>query len=167
MHVLTSGITRYMGATDAERTPTREGPRLSVALGNTLELVLLLDGVAVRAALGGVHELVGEAFGDGLDVSEGGFTDTDGDEGVDEDLDRVGVGHEVDNLEGVLDDPDGHLLLAVVAAVHHQGADESLDDGHLSLAELLASISAGGVGEPDWVADLDVVLQGDILAIDL
>lgn len=84
---------------------------------------------------------------DGLDVSEGGFTDTDGDEGdglvdtsewrdidglssdgtggtdtsrvfawasvddgVDEDLDWVGVGHEVNDLKGVLDDADGHLL---------------------------------------------------------
>ena len=43
---------------------------LSVGFGDTLEFVLLLDGVAVRAALGGVDQLVGQAFGDGLDVTE-------------------------------------------------------------------------------------------------
>ena len=44
---------------------------LTVRLGNTLELVLLLDGVAVGGALGGVDKLVGEALADGLDVAEG------------------------------------------------------------------------------------------------
>jgi len=47
---------------------------LSVRFGDTLEFVLLLDGVAVRAALGGVDQLVGQALGDGLDVTEGGLT---------------------------------------------------------------------------------------------
>lgn len=37
---------------------------LPVALGNTLQLVLLLDGVAVAAALGGVDQLFGKALGD-------------------------------------------------------------------------------------------------------
>lgn len=46
---------------------------LSVGLGHALQLVLLLDGVAVGAALGGVDELVGQALGDGLDVAEGGL----------------------------------------------------------------------------------------------
>ena len=44
---------------------------LSVGLGDTLELVLLLDGVRVGASLGGVDQLIGEALGDGLDVPEG------------------------------------------------------------------------------------------------
>jgi hypothetical protein len=48
--------------------------RLSVALGYTLELVLLLDGVRVGRTLGGVGELVGETFRDGLDVVESGFS---------------------------------------------------------------------------------------------
>ena len=43
---------------------------LSVRLGNTLEFVLLLDGVAVGAALGGVDQLIGQTFGDRLDVAE-------------------------------------------------------------------------------------------------
>jgi hypothetical protein len=30
------------------------------------------------------------------------------------------VGEEVDNLESVGDDSDGHLLLTVVASVHHE-----------------------------------------------
>jgi len=48
--------------------------RLSVALGYTLELVLLLNGVRVGRTLGGVGELVGETFRDGLDVVESGFS---------------------------------------------------------------------------------------------
>lgn len=42
------------------------------------------------------------------------------DDGVDEDLDRVLVREEVDDLERVRDDADGHLLLTVVASVHHE-----------------------------------------------
>ena len=48
--------------------------KLSVGLGDTLELVLLLDGVRVGRALGGVDQLVGEALGDGLGVVEGGLS---------------------------------------------------------------------------------------------
>ena len=46
---------------------------LSVGLGNTLQLVLLFDGIAVGAALGGVDQLITEALGNGLDVPEGGL----------------------------------------------------------------------------------------------
>ena len=46
---------------------------LTVGLGDTLELVLLLDGVRVRRALGGVDQLIGQALGNGLDVAEGGL----------------------------------------------------------------------------------------------
>ena len=55
------------------------------------------------------------------------------------------------------DNADGHELLAVVAAIHHQGICEALYNGALGLAESLDSISAGGVGNIDWGADLDVV----------
>ena len=44
---------------------------LSVGLGNSLQLILLLDGVTVAASLGGVDQLISQALGDGLDVSEG------------------------------------------------------------------------------------------------
>lgn len=54
---------------------------LPIALSHTLQLVLLLDGVRVRASLGGVDQLLGKALGDGLDVSEGGLTGSDGQEG--------------------------------------------------------------------------------------
>ena len=46
---------------------------LTVRLGDTLELVLFLDGIAVAGSLGGVDQLVGQALGDGLDVTESGF----------------------------------------------------------------------------------------------
>ncbi len=41
-----------------------------VALSHALQFVLLLDGVAVAAALGGVDELLGQALGHRLDVAE-------------------------------------------------------------------------------------------------
>lgn len=48
--------------------------KLSVRLGDTLELVLLLDGVRVGRALGGVDKLISETLGDGLGVVEGGLS---------------------------------------------------------------------------------------------
>merc|ERR1719263_1672316 len=48
----------------------KSSARLSVALGDALDLVLLLDGVAVGRALGSVHDLVGKALSNGLDVPE-------------------------------------------------------------------------------------------------
>lgn len=139
-----------------------------------------LDGVRVGRSLGGVDELIGKTFRDGLDVVESGFTGlthahprisfpslitrlrlrsthtngqqsnslvnppqrrnihrlspdsslgsnpggvftgTSVDDGVDQHLDRVGVGKEVDDFESVGDDSDGHELFTVVSAVHHQ-----------------------------------------------
>lgn len=64
------------------------------------------------------------------------------------------------DLKGVGDDADGHQLLAVVAAVGHQGVGQTLDDGAVGLAEPLDGISAGGVRQVDGVADLDVVAAG-------
>lgn len=80
--------------------------------------------------------------GDGLvDSSQGGNIDglsSDGtlgadsgrvfsragvDDGVNQNLDRVLVGQEVDDLECVGDDSDGHQLFTVVSAVHHQTAE--------------------------------------------
>ena len=147
--------------------PTSTQPKLvqvttlTVALGNTLELVLLLDGVRVGRSLGGVDKLISKALRDRLgvvesrlagadgeqadslvDTAEGGDIDgltTDGtlrtdtgrvfpwsgvDDGVNEDLDGVLLGDEVDDLESVLDDTEGHDLLAVVAAVHHEAEGE-------------------------------------------
>jgi len=53
---------------------------LTVGLGHTLDLVLLLDGVGVGGTLGSVLELLSEALGDGLDVAEGRITGTSGEQ---------------------------------------------------------------------------------------
>jgi len=55
------------------------------------------------------------------------------------------------------DNADSHELLSVVTAVHHQGVGETLDDRALCLPEALCGITASGVGDVDWGADLDVV----------
>lgn len=55
------------------------------------------------------------------------------------------------------DNSDSHQLFTVVAAVHHERVGEALDDGALSLAESLDGIAAGGVGDVDWRADLNVI----------
>jgi len=59
----------------------QENKHLSVALGDTLQLILLLDGVAVAATLGGVDELFRQALGDALDVAESGLAGANGEEG--------------------------------------------------------------------------------------
>ena len=46
-------------------------------------------------------------------------------------------------------------------------ADETLDNGHLCLAELLAGISAGSVGQVRRLTDADVVGEGDVLDVDI
>jgi hypothetical protein len=61
------------------------------------------------------------------------------------------------NLEGVSNNADGHELLSVIAAVHHERICETLNDGALSFAESLDGISASGMGDVDRAADLDVV----------
>lgn len=45
--------------------------------------------------------------------------------------------------------------------------DEALNDGHLSLSELLVGVSTSGVGEEYGVANLDVISQGDILDLNI
>jgi len=73
-------ISRYYNHTPPAPEPKRKN-HLSVRLGNTLQLVLLLDSVAVAASLGSVDQLLSQALGDGLDVPEGSLTGTDGEEG--------------------------------------------------------------------------------------
>ena len=53
----------------------------------------------------------------------------------------------MDDLKGVLDDAHGHELLAVVAAVHHEGGGETLDNWALRLAEALNLVATSGVGQ--------------------
>jgi len=54
-------------------------------------------------------------------------------------------------------DANGHQLLAVVSAVHHERVGESLNDGALCFSESLRRISAGRVGDVDWLSDLNVI----------
>ena len=63
------------------------------------------------------------------------------------------------DFKRVCDNADGHQLLAVVAAVHHERVGEALDDRALSLSESLCSIAACRVGDIDWLADLNVVTK--------
>ena len=47
---------------------------LPIALRDTLQLILLLDGIGVGGALGSVDELISEALSNGLDVAESRLT---------------------------------------------------------------------------------------------
>ena len=62
---------------------------------------------------------------------------------------------QVDDLEGVLDDADGHQLLAVVAAMHHETAHQALHNGALGLAETLHLVAACRVGQVLGILLLD------------
>lgn len=53
------------------------------------------------------------------------------------------------------------------SSVEASPVDEALDNGHLSLAELLGGVTTSGVGERDRVADLDVVGKGDVLNLNI
>jgi hypothetical protein len=58
------------------------------------------------------------------------------------------------------DNADSHELLSVVAAVHHEGVGETLDDGALCFPESLLGVSASRVGDVDRCTDLNVVAGG-------
>jgi hypothetical protein len=52
---------------------------------------------------------------------------------------------------------DSHELLSVVTSVHHERVGETLDDWALCLSESLLGVSAGRVGDVDWLSDLDII----------
>ena len=168
---------------------------LTVGLGNTLQLVLFADGVAVGRSLGSVDNFIRKAFGHALGVAESRLTRTSGDQrnrgvhatqrrhvhslathststsdagriltrssvddGINNDLDRVGISEKVDNVHGLLHDARSQQLLAVVAAVHHQRVGHALNDGALGLTEALSGITAGGVRKKDLATQLNVIL---------
>ena len=54
-------------------------------------------------------------------------------------------------------------VLVIIGLFLNAPVDQSLDNGHLSLLELLLGVTASSVGEVDGMADLDVIGQGDIL----
>jgi hypothetical protein len=53
---------------------------LSVALGHTLQLILLLDSVRVAGTLSSVDKLLSKALSNGLDIAERGLAGTSGEE---------------------------------------------------------------------------------------
>ena len=76
----------------------------------------------------------------------------------------------MDDLKGVLDDADGHDLLAVVATVHHEGVGEALYDGALRLAEPLLGVAASGVRQERRVLrrrHRQVVVQRDVVDLQI
>jgi hypothetical protein len=52
---------------------------------------------------------------------------------------------------------NGHQLLAVVAAVHHQRVGKTLDNRAVGLAEPFDGIATSGVRDVDGRPDLNVV----------
>lgn len=72
----------------------------------------------------------------------------------------------MDDFHGVSNDPDGHELLTVVSAVHHERVGEPLDDGALGLPETLHRVPPGSVGDIGGVFrrfNSDVIVQGDVI----
>lgn len=62
-------------------------------------------------------------------------------------------------ISSVLDDADGHELLAGVAALLHEAAGKTLNDGAGGLAESLLLVATGGVGKEGGV----VTSAGDVV----
>ena len=57
-------------------------------------------------------------------------------------------------------------VLVIIGLVLNAPVDQSLDNGHLSLLELLLGVTTGSVWKVDGMADLDVVGEGDVLDFD-
>merc|ERR1719347_286524 len=88
---------------------------------------------------------------------------------VNDNLEGVLSREQVDYLEAVLHDSHGHQLLAVVSTVHHQGVDQSLNNGALGLTGSLSRIPASRVRKILGVLLLDsnVVLERHIRHLDV
>ena len=54
-------------------------------------------------------------------------------------------------------------VLVIIGLFLNAPVDQSLNNGHLGLLELLLGISSSGVGHVDSVSDLDVISEGDVL----
>jgi hypothetical protein len=82
--------------------------------------------------------------------SGGVFTGTTLDDGFEEDGERIGTGEEVDDLEGLFEMTDGHLLLTVLGtATNHELVDEALEDRAGDLLETLLLVLTSGVRNVD------------------
>ncbi len=80
-------------------------------------------------------------------------------DGVNQDLNRVLVGQQVNDLERLLNDTDSELLFTVVSTLHHHGVNKSLNDGAGGLSETLLLITAGSV----WEVHGSGILEGDVI----
>ena len=177
---------------------------LTVGLGDTLKLILLLDGERVRRTLRGVDQLIGQALSNALHITESRLTGARGeeierlvhtaqgrhinsltahstlradtgrvlaracvDDSIHEDLDRVGVSKKMNDLEGVGNNADSHELLAIVAAVEHESINKTLDNWHLSLAELLHGVTASRVRREHIVTERNVIRQRNVLDLNI
>jgi hypothetical protein len=79
--------------------------------------------------------------------TSGVFTGARVDDGINQNLEWVVSGQQMDDLESVLQDPNSHQLLSVVTSVHHEGVCDTLNNGALSLTETLSSITSSTVGQ--------------------
>ena len=149
--------------TGSHTTASHLGDGLDVTeSGGTCTLGDQVDGLVDTAHGGHVDSLATDdtAGANTRGVLTGGRVD----DGVNKLLDGVGVGEQVDDIESVLDDANGHDLLAVVAPKHHEGAGEALDDRALGLLEALLLEAASAVGHElsELGLDGDVILEGDV-----
>ena len=86
------------------------------------------------------------------------------DDGVHQDLQRVLSCEQVNGLEGILGDAQGHEFLAVVAAVRHHGVSAALHSGVLSFAEAFGGILPCTVRQVLGILlHCNVILQGNVI----
>jgi hypothetical protein len=176
--------------------------RSSVTLGDSLDFVLLLDGVRVAGTLTNtlmsIDNLIGKALAHALVGSEGSlsgsladqvnrlvhssqwahvdsltsngttrsnscgvFTSTSLHDGLEKNFQWVLVSEEMDDLEGLLERPDCHLLLTVCSALsNHKLVHKSLSDWALDLLESFLLEFTSTV----WIVDLGLDrLDGEVV----
>ena len=105
---------------------------------------------------------------DGLSSNDSGATDARGvfagtgiENGVHDDLNGILVREQVNDLERVLDDADGHEFFAGVASFFHQADGEAFHDGTRGFAEALLGVATGRV----WQVGGVVALAGDVVLL--
>lgn len=121
---LQSSIQEVNNNTHTDGSQTRCVIFLAVGLGDTLDLILLLDGRGVGGTLGGVEDLISEALSDGLSVLEGSSAGTLGDQ-VNGRVDATKGGN-IDGLttDSTLGTDTGGILTGTSV---HDGVAEDLD----------------------------------------